>query len=139
MRYFSTVVAFVAVAGLSAPAVAQQASEPQAPGTPAAGIAAGDLREFEDMEVPRLGISVDELEDMDVVGPDGEQIGEVEQVLIDRDDRIVAVAVEAGGFLGIGDHEAILGIDQLALASDRDQLVISMTAEELRSLPEWDD
>ena len=138
MRYLSIAAATV-VAGLAAPAVAQQASETQGPGASAAGLSAEDLREFEDMEVPRLGISVDNLQDMDVVGPDGERIGEVEEVLIDADDRIVAVAVEAGGFLGVGDHEAILGVDQLALASGRDQLVISMTAEELRSLPEWDD
>lgn len=39
----------------------------------------------------------------DVKGPDGKEIGEVQDIVVDQDGKIVAIIVEAGGFLDIGD------------------------------------
>lgn len=99
----------------------------------------GELREFEDMVVERLGLTVDELEDMDIVGPDGEEIGDVEDILIDADNRIVAVVAEFGGWLDIGDREVILPLEHLGLQADRRKLVVSLTREQIEALPAWDD
>lgn len=97
------------------------------------------LREFDKQVVERLGISVDQLEDMDVIGPDGEEIGEVEDVLVDPQGNIVAVSVELDGVLGLGDRDVVLTLDQLGLEQDRSNLAVSMTREELEALPVWDD
>jgi hypothetical protein len=40
-----------------------------------------------------------------VYGPGGEDVGEVEDVLINRDGRIEALVIEVGGFLGFGERE----------------------------------
>ena len=120
-------------------AQAQQRTEPQREDSAAPAFTVSELRELDEVEVPRLGITVDRLEDMDIVGPDGEEIGEVEEILVDRDGRIVAIAAEFGGFLGIGEREVVIGLDQLAVQSNREKLVVAMTREQLMALPEWDD
>lgn len=39
----------------------------------------------------------------DVKGPNGNEIGEVQDILVDQEGKITAIVVEAGGFLDIGD------------------------------------
>jgi hypothetical protein len=118
---------------LSAPAVSAQTA-----GSPVTPDISG-LLELEDMPIARLGATVQEVEDMDVVGPDGAEIGEVEEILVDASGMVVALTVEVGGFLGIGESEAVVMIDQLGLAADRNSLVASLTREQIELLPEWDD
>ena len=87
--------------------------------------------------IDRFALSADEIEDMDVFGPGDEQIGEVEDVLINADGEVVGVAVETEGFLGIGGEDVVVGLDQLELMNDR--LVTSLTEDQLEQLPRWDD
>jgi len=57
-----------------------------------------------DRESLRGAFRVDDLvEEADVYGQDGDEIGEVEDIVIGPDGRVVAMIVEAGGFLDIGD------------------------------------
>jgi sporulation protein YlmC with PRC-barrel domain len=93
--------------------------------------------EDESTMVEAFGLSVDELDDMDVVGADSETIGEVEDVLADASGSIVAVAVETEGFLGLGDEDVIVTLDQLQLGDGR--LATTLTEEQLEALPTWDD
>lgn len=60
------------------------------------------------------------LMDADVVGPDDESIGQVEDLLLDRDGRVAGVIVEVGGFLGIGEKSVAIPSDALdfVLVSD---------------------
>jgi PRC-barrel domain len=128
-----TPVALATAILLSAPAMAQQQ------GTAPGATAMPRLVEVEedDRMVPELGMTVDQLDDMDLYGPGGEEIGEVDNVLADDSGAVVAVTAEVGGFLGIGDREVIVGLSQLQLAGDR--LVTNMTRAELEQLPVWDD
>lgn len=77
------------------------------------------------------------LDDMNIVTPTGDKIGEVEGVLIDASGEVAAVAVEVGGFLGIGDEDVISQLDQLRL--ENNQLVTTLTKEQIEALPKWDD
>ena len=118
--------ATVALLALAGPAQGQQAG-------------AAVLREAEDgaVVVQPFGVSVDDLEDADLVGADGEGIGEVEQVLVDEDGQPAAVAAEVGGFLGLGERAVVIGLDRLRLADDGDDLVTTLTREELEGLDAW--
>ncbi|MCB2054601.1 MAG: PRC-barrel domain-containing protein [Geminicoccaceae bacterium] len=93
--------------------------------------------ENDDAIVEPFGLTVDQIEDMDIVNAAGDEIGEVEEVLVDENGQAVAVVVESGGFLGIGDRESIVMLDQLGLQGD--QLVTTLSKEELESAPEWND
>lgn len=125
-----------AVAAMIAPGPVALAQQDQ-PTEPALDVS--QLREFEKQMVDRLGITVDQLEDMDIIGPDGDEIGEVEDVLVDADGNIIAVSAEFGGIFGVGDREVVLRLDQIGLEEGRRNLVVSMTREEIDALPVWDD
>jgi sporulation protein YlmC with PRC-barrel domain len=93
--------------------------------------------ENEAMVVAPFQMTVDELDDLDVYGVGGEKIGEIEEVLMTPEGEIVAVAIEVGGFLGIGEKDVIVMLDQISMEGDR--LVMDATEDQLAALPEWDD
>jgi uncharacterized protein YrrD len=93
--------------------------------------------EDDDMVVQPFNRTVDDIEDLDLKNADGDEIGEVEEVLIDASGQPVAIAVEAGGFLGIGEREVVLGLDQVQLVDD--DLVTSADKATIEGLPDWPD
>lgn len=95
--------------------------------------------EDEALTVEPFAITVDALDDMDVYGPDGEQIGEVEDVLAGADGAPAAIALETEGFLGtgIGGEDVVVPFDRLTLEGDR--LVAPITEADLETLETWDD
>lgn len=97
------------------------------------------LHEAEDdaMMVQPFNLSVDRIEDMDLHASNGDEIGEVEEVLLDGSGQPVAVSADVGGFLGMGDKTVVMGLDQIRYESDR--LVTGMSKEQIEALPEWDD
>jgi opacity protein-like surface antigen len=98
-----------------------------------------DYREIDDdaFVVQPWGVTVDALEDMDVYGVNGEEIGDVEEVLVDTSGQVVGMTVEAGGFLGIGDKEVVVPLGDFTYADGR--LTTALTEEALEALPEWND
>lgn len=79
-----------------------------------------------------------EIDDLDVVGIDGDQIGEVETVLVDRAGTPVALVVEIDdGFPDQGDRDVVIGLDVLSWQNGR--YVTDMTSADVEALPRWDD
>ena len=63
-----------------------------------------------------------------------EEIGDAEDVLLGRDGRVAGVLVDVGGFLGIGDKEVLLPLDDIRLVpmDDEDLVIVTrMTREQL--------
>jgi hypothetical protein len=85
------------------------------------------------------GRSIEHLEDMDVVR-NGETIGEIEKVLANADNQIVAVVIEYDdGFLGLNDTEVILPIDQVQFDASANEASVGLSDADLEALPVWDD
>jgi sporulation protein YlmC with PRC-barrel domain len=99
-------------------------------GDDAQPVAMGDTR--------ALGaLAASELMDMNVVGRDGAKIGEVDDVLVDRQGRPQRVVIQRGGVLGIGGKEVALDVDNLRHAPSRQALVATeVTAATADRLPE---
>jgi sporulation protein YlmC with PRC-barrel domain len=55
---------------------------------------------------------------VDVYGSDNQKIGDIDEVIVDRDGRIQAVVVGVGGFLGIGTKDVAFAYSQLQWMSD---------------------
>lgn len=108
---------------------------------PAADGAAPMAREgYEPLEAEAL--TAENLTDATVVGPDGEDIAEVEDLLLTQDGKIDAMLVDFGGFLGIGQKRVAVGMENLEFAAnaDGDLLVYSdFTREQLEAAPEYDE
>jgi len=71
----------------------------------------------------------------EVEGARGEQIGEVERIVVGGEGRLYAV-VEAGGFLGVGERRVALPLARLAVGADR-LVLLGMTVEDVRASPAW--
>ncbi len=80
----------------------------------------------------------------DVFGPDNEKIGDVTDILFDRNGKIVAYVVGVGGFLGIGAKAIAINPSAFTvLISDgtkgsRDGLGVYLTKGELRAAPTFE-
>jgi sporulation protein YlmC with PRC-barrel domain len=79
-----------------------------------------------------------ELEDMNLLSHTGEEIGEVENVLVDENGQPVAITAEIGGFLGVGHKTVVIGFDRLQLkGEDEPDLATTLTKEEMQGLEAW--
>ena len=91
--------------------------------------------ENDDVIVEPFGITIDQLDDYDVYGVGGEEIGEVDDVLVDQTGQPVALAIEVGGFLGVGGKEVIVPLEQISVQSER--VILDMSREQIEALEEW--
>ncbi|CAI08688.1 PRC-barrel domain-containing protein [Aromatoleum aromaticum] len=76
-----------------------------------------------------------ELRGKDVIGPGGDEIGSVKAVVHSRQEKNIQAVISAGGFLGIGDKEITLPLDQLQFVDGK--LRVSASEEELKARPEY--
>jgi hypothetical protein len=74
----------------------------------------------------------------DVVGTDDQKIGDVSDILFDKDGKVEAYVISVGGFLGIGAKDVALAPNAFqVIAGDKsknesDKLRLSMTKDELK-------
>ncbi len=119
---------------ISLPAAAQQAGGTE---RPAANVPAP----LSDTEVIRLpawqsgqdfagGWSAESLiDEAEVYGPTGDEIGDVENIVIGPDGRIVSIIAELGGFLDIGDTHVNVPWEEVELGPGRDRITIPVTED----------
>ena len=75
----------------------------------------------------------------DVMGANNEKIGDINDILFDRNGRILAYVVGVGGFLGIGQKDVALAPTAFQVEMDRNEtkLKLAMTRDELKNAPEF--
>ena len=86
-------------------------------------------------------LTAEDLKGIPVVGPGDEEIGKVEDIIFDEQEKITGVVVGVGGFLGIGKKEVGLDWDQAKLEEVPDsgskRIVISLTKADLEAAPDF--
>lgn len=84
------------------------------------------------------GMRGNEIVGQNVYGANGEEIGEVDNVVIQRGSNgTPAVLVGVGGFLGIGERDVAISLDQLSMEQDR--LVTDMTRDQIAAMEAYDE
>lgn len=76
----------------------------------------------------------------EVVGPDGEQIGEVVDLVIGPDGTTQAVLIGVGGFLGLGERTVAVDFDTVRTIDDgtgAPRLMIAASVDLLEQAPEY--
>ncbi|EPX76918.1 PRC-barrel domain-containing protein [Litoreibacter arenae] len=68
----------------------------------------------------------------DGVGPDWNDIGEIEDIILDRSGQMVGIVAEVGGFLDIGDKHVLIPIEDMRLTpvDDKTYAVVTRKTEE---------
>jgi len=81
------------------------------------------------------------LKGTNVMGSNNEKIGDVSDILFDKDGKVLAYVVGVGGFLGIGAKDVALSPPsfQMMPASGNEsmKLKLAMTKDELKNAPEF--
>lgn len=87
--------------------------------------------------IDQASFSADEIIGRDVVNANGEDVGEVNDVVIakDRDDMFLVVGV--GGFLGMGEKDVALPLSDLRMSSDNVLLMSEKSEDQLKEMPEY--
>lgn len=87
-------------------------------------------------------IRAENLTGTSVYGANEEDIGEIGDVVLTPEGEVDAVIVDVGGFLGLGEKEVAIGMDNLAFMTDQSgelYLYTEFTQEELEAQPEYDE
>ncbi len=83
------------------------------------------------------GMSVDEMmDDMEVYGPTGEEIGSVENVVFSNDGRVLSLVAEVGGFWDMFDTHVNVPWDQVNYSGE-DKIIIPVTEENVEDYSTW--
>jgi len=78
----------------------------------------------------------DELSGMEVVGSDGESLGKIKTVVMDRSREDVHAVISSGGIMGIGAREILVPLAELKLVED-DKIQANLTKATAESRPEY--
>ncbi|MGP9821585.1 PRC-barrel domain-containing protein [Salinarimonas sp. NSM] len=129
----STIALLAAIA--AAPAMAQDASvAPTTEGVaPGGTLAAQNIVAMDDWRYDEIyagGMSAEEfIDEYEVYGAAGEEIGDVEDVIVGADGRILAVVAEIGGFIDIGDTHVAVPWDEVEMAVGEQAITIPVTED----------
>ena len=92
----------------------------------------GDPQEMQGQQQSRNAVPVSRLQDMKVVSAQGEDIGEVSDVVLNlADQRVHAVVVQSGGWFGIGGNNYAFPMSDFSRGKQRDQLVLNVDKQKL--------
>ena len=82
---------------------------------------------------------VGNLWDKSVYNAAGKSIGELKDVLIDKDGRVTALVIGVGGFLGLGEKNVAVDYDYLQKNGGitPDRITLGMSEEDLRNAPKF--
>ncbi|WP_309065608.1 PRC-barrel domain-containing protein [Microbacterium sp.] len=80
----------------------------------------------------------DDIRGMTVRDADGEEIGKVDELLVDTvEDRVRFLVVASGGFLGLGEHKSYIPVDAVTAVRD-EEVHIDQRREHLAGAPGYD-
>jgi sporulation protein YlmC with PRC-barrel domain len=75
---------------------------------------------------------------MDVHNRQGERLGRIDDVVLNRDGSLNYAVVAYGGFLGINDNHVAVPFDRLTFDAERQGAVLDVTRENLENAPRFD-
>jgi sporulation protein YlmC with PRC-barrel domain len=80
-------------------------------------------------------MSADELNGMDVITSDGENVGDVEKIVISPDNENIHAVVSVGGLLGIGAKTILIPLEKFTQTND--ELHVKATQAELEEMTDY--
>lgn len=85
---------------------------------------------------PVAGLEAERIVGMDVVNAEGKEVGEIKDLVLDRQ-QVAHAVISVGGFLGIGAKDVAVPFEQLRVGPDNVTLMSNSTQAELKQMPEY--
>lgn len=118
-----TVTALATALGISGVAMAQQ-TQPAPP------------KQNQQQGMPNLPAGADRIVGKAVIGKNGEQIGDISDVLVDKTGKVAGLVMNRGGTMGVGGSNVVVPWNKVQIQGD--QLSAQMTEQEVMQLPQLD-
>ena len=76
---------------------------------------------------------------LDVQSPEDKKVGDIGEVVLNKDGKVEGVVVDVGGFLGIATHPVLLEWKDVTLTSQdgKDRAVVGLNKEKLEQMPTY--
>jgi len=87
-------------------------------------------------------VKLDQLRGQEIMGPGDEELGTIEDLIVDRQGQVVAVLISEGGVMGIGEEQRAISWDRINVERDQDdeyRITTQMSQQEFQALPEFQD
>jgi hypothetical protein len=55
---------------------------------------------------------------VDVYNEQNEKVGDINEILLDRSGKVAGVVIGVGGFLGMGEHDVLIPLDQIKFVNE---------------------
>ena len=118
--------AFLTCGAGAAYAQPQQATSPRPSATAAA-----------DTMGPAATADTRKLIGRNIKNAEGETIGEIKSIYLNKDGKVDSVMVSVGGFLGVGDREVRIAWSSLRITDNGEKVTHNMTKDQLKAKPEY--
>lgn len=105
--------ALLSAAVFGAPAYAQTA-QPADRAAPAAATTAGSQEKM----MLKANWRASKLMGLDVYNEGNEKLGDINELILDRNGKVNAVVIGVGGFLGMGEHDIAVSMDKLKFVEE---------------------
>jgi|SRR3954447_8760382 sporulation protein YlmC with PRC-barrel domain len=97
-----------------------------------------NLAKLSEAELP-LEEPWQDIRGLEVYDVNGEQIGSVEDLYVDRDSRLPRfLEVSAGGFLGIGKKHFLIPIEEISREMGEDRVTVNQPRDKVVESPDFD-
>ena len=82
-------------------------------------------------------INASQLMGLNVENPNGDNVGEIGEVILDDGGKVQGVVVDVGGFLGVGTHPVLMNWNDVTLAGSGNDVKanVSATVDSLKAMP----
>jgi sporulation protein YlmC with PRC-barrel domain len=88
--------------------------------------------------MPGKAVFTSNLIGAEVKNTQGESLGKVSELVVDRQEsRVTTAVVAVGGLLGIGAKSVAVPWNELMLENDGRTVVLAMSKEEINNAPDW--
>jgi sporulation protein YlmC with PRC-barrel domain len=75
-----------------------------------------------------------------VLNTANETVGDINEIILDKDGKVAAVVVGVGGFLGLGEREVAVNFNSIRMSRDNNNnltLTMNATKDSLKAAPAW--
>ncbi|QHQ33707.1 PRC-barrel domain-containing protein [Algicella marina] len=106
------------------------------------GVVAQEAAQVPDTPAARADVTAEILAGADVFDADGQNMGQITDVVFTDSGKVDAAVIAAGGFLGFGRHEAAVPVEELTVMDKADAegeiiVQVPMTEEQFKALPRF--
>lgn len=86
-------------------------------------------------------VTADQLTGARLYDADGDDVGEIADIVIGADNKVTGIVTDVGGFLGMGEHRVLLGAEQVEIytdGADETRAYVTLTDDQLKALPAYE-